>query len=69
MHQQWKGRGNLKCTEQWLCDQKNQIEKKTLLTPAEIEEVKQEVKSDTFQEEDGQQAEENNRQQLSSWNL
>ena len=31
---------------------------KTLLTPAEIEEVKQQVKSDTFQKEDDQQAEE-----------
>ena len=28
-----------------------------LLTPAEIEEVKQQIKSDIFQEEDGQQAE------------
>ena len=35
-----------------------QIEDKTLLTPAEIEEVKQQVKSDNFQEEDGQQSEE-----------
>ena len=58
MHQQWKDRGNIKCTEQWLCDQKKQIEDKTLLTPAEIEEVKQQVKSDNFQEEDGQQSEE-----------
>ena len=41
-----------------MCDQKKQIEDKTLLTPAEIEEVKQQVKSDTFQEEDYQQAEE-----------
>ena len=41
MHQQWKDRGNIKCTEQQLCDQKKQIEDKTLLTPAEIEEVKQ----------------------------
>ena len=41
-----------------MCDQKKQIEDKTLLTPAEIEEVKQQVKSDTFQEEDEQQAEE-----------
>ena len=46
MHQQWKDRGNIKCTEQQLCDQKKQIEDKTLLTPAEIEEVKQQVKSD-----------------------
>ena len=43
MHQQLKDRGNLKCTEQQLCDQKTQIEDKTLLTPAEIEEVKQQV--------------------------
>ena len=41
MHQQWKDRGNIECTEQRLCDQKKQIEDKTLLTPAEIEEVKQ----------------------------
>ena len=34
-----------------------QIEDKTLLIPAEIEEVKQQVKSDTFQEEDDQQSE------------
>ena len=58
MHPQWKDRGNIKCTEQQLCDQKKQIEDRTLLTPAEIEEVKQQVKSDTFQEEDGQQSEE-----------
>ena len=58
MHQQWKDRGNIECTEQRLCDQKKQIEDKTLLTPAEIEEVKQQVKSDKFQEEDGQQSEE-----------
>ena len=58
MHQQWKDRGNIECTEQQLCDQKKQIEDKTLLTPAEIEEVKQQVKSDTFQEVDDQQAEE-----------
>ena len=58
MHQQLKDRGNLECTEQRLCDQKKQIEGKTLLTPAEIEEVKQQEKSDTFQEEDDQQAEE-----------
>ena len=57
MHQQWNDRGNIKCTEQWLCDQK-QIEDKTLLTPAEIEEVKQQVKSDNFQEEDDKQSEE-----------
>ena len=58
MHQQWKDRGNIKCTEQQLCDQKKQIEDKMLLTPAKIEEVKQQVKSDTFQEEDDQQGEE-----------
>ena len=58
MHQQWKDRGNIECTEQQLFDQKKQIEDKTLLTPAEIEEVKQQVKSDNFQEEDGQQSEE-----------
>ena len=57
MHQQWKDRGNIECTEQWLCDQNRQIEDKTLLTPAETEEVKQ-VKCDTFQEEDDQQSEE-----------
>ena len=33
-----------------------QIEDKSLLAPAEIEEVKQQVKSDNFQEEDDQQA-------------
>ena len=37
---------------------KKQIEDKTLLTPAEIEEVKQQVKGDNFQEEDDQQSEE-----------
>ena len=58
MHQQWKDRGNIECTEQQLCDQKKQIEDKTLLTPAKIEEVKQQVKSDTFKEEDYQQSEE-----------
>ena len=41
-----------------MCDQKKQIEDKTVLTPVEIEEVKQQVKSETFQEEDDQQAEE-----------
>ena len=58
MRQQWKDRGNIECTEQQLCDQKKQIEDKTHLTPAKIEEVKQQVKSDTFQEEDEQQSEE-----------
>ena len=58
MHQQWEDRGNIECTEQQLCDQKKQIEDKILLTPPEIEEVKQQVKSDTFQEEDGKQSEE-----------
>ena len=46
MHLQWKDRRNIKCTEQQLCDQKKQIEGKTLLTPAEIEEVKQQVNID-----------------------
>ena len=41
-----------------MCDQKKEIEYKTLLTPAEIEEEKQQVKSDNFQEEDSQQSEE-----------
>ena len=58
IYQQWKDRGNIECTEQRLCDQKKQIEDKTLLTPAEIKEVKQQVKSDNFQEKDGQQSEE-----------
>ena len=58
MHQQWKGRGNIKHTEQWLCHQKKQIKDKTLLTPAKIEGVKQKVKHDTFQEEVDQQSEE-----------
>ena len=58
MHQQWKDRGNMNCAEQQLNDQKKQIEGNTLLTPAEIEEVKQKVKSDNFPEEDYQQAEE-----------
>ena len=53
-----KDRGNHKCTEQQLYDQKKQIENKTLLTPAEIEEVKQQVKHETFQEQDDQKAEE-----------
>ena len=48
VHQQWKDRGNIECTEQRLCDQKKQIEDKTLLTPAEIEEVKQQVKKVTL---------------------
>ena len=39
MHHKWKDRGNIECTEQQLCDQKKQVEYKTLLTPAEIEEV------------------------------
>ena len=58
MHQQWKDRGNIECTEQRLCDQKKQIEDKSLLTCAEIDKVKQQVKYDTFQEEDDQQSEE-----------
>ena len=69
MHQQWKDRGNIKCTEQWLHDQKKQIEDKTLLTPAEIEEVKQQVKNNTFQEEDGQQSGEEQQVVTTSWNL
>ena len=40
------------------CDQKKQIRDKTLLIPAEIEELKQQVKSDTSQEEDDHEAEE-----------
>ena len=58
MHQQWKDRGSNECTEQQLYDQKKQTEDKTLLTPAEIEEVKQQVQRDTFREEDNQQSEE-----------
>ena len=58
VHQQWKDRGNIKWTEQQLHDQKKQLEDKTLLTPAEIEEMKQQVKSDIFQEEDDHQSEE-----------
>ena len=58
LHQQWKNRGNIEYTEQWLCDQKKQIEDKTRLTSAEIEEVKQQVKSGIFREEDDQQTEE-----------
>ena len=57
MHQQWKDRGNIECTEQQLCDQKKRIKDKTLLPSEEIEEVKH-VKSDSFQEEDDQQSEE-----------
>ena len=37
---------------------RSRLKIKTLLTPAEIEEVKQQVKSDTFQEEDEQSEEE-----------
>ena len=58
MHQQWKDRGNIECTEQQLCNQKKQIKDKTLLTPAEVEEVKQQVKSDNFKKGDGQQSDE-----------
>ena len=50
MHQQWKVRGNTECTEQWLHDKKKQIEDKTLLTPVEIEEVKQQVKCEDYQQ-------------------
>ena len=48
MHKQWKDRGNIEWTEQRLCDQKKQNEDKTLLTPAEIEEVKQQVEKMTL---------------------
>ena len=58
MHQQWKDRGNIECTEQQLSDQKKWTEDKILLTLAEIQEVKQQVKCNIFQEEDDQQAKE-----------
>ena len=59
MHQHWKDRGNIKCTEKLLCDEKKQIKHKTIITPAEIEEGSETTsKSDTFQEEDDQQDEE-----------
>ena len=69
LYQQWKDRGNIECTEQQLCDQKKQIKDKILLAPAEIGEVKQQVKSDTFQKEMTNKLKKNNRQQLPSWNL
>ena len=62
MHQQWKDRGNIECTEQRLCDQKKQIEDKTLLTPAEIEEVKQQVKMTLSKREMTNNLKNNNRQ-------
>ena len=67
MHQQWKDRGNIKCTEQRLCDQKKQIEDKTLLTPPEIEEVKQQVKVMPSKRKMTNKLKKNNRQQLLSW--
>ena len=69
MHQQWKDRGNSECTEQQLCDQKKQIEDKTLLTPAEKEEVKQQVKVTLSKRKMTNKLKKNNRQQLPSWNL
>ena len=51
MHQLWQQRGNFECTEQRLCDQKKQIEDKTLLTPAELEEVKAQVEEENIHEE------------------
>ena len=62
MHQQWKDRGNIECTEQRLCDQKKQIEDKTLLTPAEIEEVKQQVKMTLSKRKMTNNLKKNNRQ-------
>ena len=69
MHQEWKDRGNIKCTEQLLCDQKKQIEDKTLLTLAEIEEMKQQVKVTLSKRKMTNNLKKNNRQQLPSWNL
>ena len=54
MHQLWRERDNFECTEQRLCDQKKQIADKNLLTPAEIDEVKQLVGKDTREEHDQQ---------------
>ena len=51
MHQLWQQIGNFKCTEQQLCDQKKQIEDKTLLTSAELEEVKAQVEEENTHEE------------------
>ena len=69
MHHKWKDRGNVTCTEQQLCDQKKQNEDKTLLTPAEIEEVKQQVKVTLSKRKMTNNLKKNNRQQLPSWNL
>ena len=46
MYNLYQQRGNFECTEQWLCGQKKQIEDKMLLTPVEIEEVKNQLKKD-----------------------
>ena len=51
MHQLWQQRGNFECTEQRLCDQRKQIEDKTLLTSAELEEVKAQVEEENIHEE------------------
>ena len=51
MHQLWQQMGNFECTEQRLCDQKKQIEYKTLLTSAELEEVKAQVEEENLHEE------------------
>ena len=51
MHQLWQERGNFECTEQRLCDQKKQIQDKTLLASAELEEVKAQVEEENIQEE------------------
>ena len=51
MHQLWQQRGNFECTEQQLCDQEKQIEDRTLLTAAELEEVKAQVEEENIQEE------------------
>ena len=51
MHQLWQQRENFECTEQRVYDQKKQIEDKTLLTSAELEEVKAQVEEENIQEE------------------
>ena len=51
VHQLWQQRGNFECTEQRLCDQKKQIEDQTLLTSAELEEVKAQMEEENIQEE------------------
>ena len=51
MHHLWQQRGNFKCTEQQLCDQKKQIEDKTLFTSAELEEVKAQVEEENIHKE------------------